>query len=99
MVAPAIDVLFVVTVGVICSVIFFSFDGEIGQTIPTAGIVLVVFNRLLPHFKQLNTMRSTYAGLSSRIEQIGELMSEPVLAKTGSDISSPICSMRELNPA
>ena len=96
MVAPAIDVLFVVTVGVICSVIFFSFDGEIGQTIPTAGIVLVVFNRLLPHFKQLNTMRSTYAGLSSRIEQIGELMSEPVLAPMDNFVHSEYSSAPQI---
>lgn len=78
MVAPAIDVLFIVAIGVIFSVIYFSFDGEIGQAVPTTGVVLVVFNRLLPHFKQINTMRSTYAGLTSRIEQIGKLISEPV---------------------
>ena len=78
MVAPAIDVLFIVTIGVIFSVIYFSFDGEIAKAVPTTGVVLVVFNRLLPHFKQINTMRSTYAGLTSRIEKIGKLVSEPV---------------------
>tara|TARA_Y100001960_G_scaffold299625_1_gene348003 strand:+ start:1555 stop:3225 length:1671 start_codon:yes stop_codon:yes gene_type:complete len=96
MVAPAIDVLFVITVGVIFSVIFFSFDGEIVQTAPTAGIVLVVFNRLLPHFKQLNTMRSTYAGLSSRIEQIGELVSKTGLAPVEQTVQSQYSSAPQI---
>ena len=85
-----------INAAVLCAEIFSLFDGEIVQTAPTAGIVLVVFNRLLPHFKQLNTMRSTYAGLSSRIEQIGELVSKTGLAPVEQTVQSQYSSAPQI---